>query len=189
MNLSVLAAVLHRANASPPHQWDLQQEFYNVKEQILNRLGKKLGHQQQHIEDPCWGYRDYGCDDECDKCGGSGIYRQRWFLLELWQLGQWTFHRPVRRLGGAEAKPENDIEGRIKHPHTVHARDCYRALFCLFRPGMLSECVKRDPFGTQTQIEGMRRVMRIVAAIGPLSPSLVETPAVEPVAVADEVPF
>lgn len=174
MNLNVLAAVLARANSCPPAQWDATEEFYAIKQEILDRWGTRVGTVQQRITDTCWGYGYYGCDDHCDKCGGTGIYRERYFLLEEWSLSGFSFHRPLRRIDKAHAKPVSEIEGRISHGNSLGARQCWLALFCIFRP---SVSVFRDSFisGSPYSPWLFRRVMRIVGAIG-----VVPTPPLPP---------
>lgn len=93
---------------------------YAVKDRLLRRFGRLIGEDIQHIVRVCYtcegsGWYEHG--DPCRRCGGTGIWSERWFRLERWQLGNRVFHRPV----GPMARPMNGmvtIEGRIYHEDT-----------------------------------------------------------------------
>ena len=90
--------LLHLANADPPMS---REPFYRLKDRLCRRYGSFDGHDLQHLVQPCWG--SHGERDEgparspaiCSKCGGTGIYRERWVRLERWRVETYLFHRPV----------------------------------------------------------------------------------------------
>lgn len=118
----MIARLLHCANASPP--WDQKREFYALKERLLKRHGTPDGADVQHIEGKiCFrcsgsgqGYSDYGWDDYCYRCDGTGWYkRQKWVVLNRYRFGGYTFHVPGEV---SYKKPEPDttrIEGYVTH--------------------------------------------------------------------------
>ncbi len=96
LEIDRLAVVLHHANSQPPSA--AKQEFYELKQAILERYGWRDGDDWQHIFKPCWGHHYYGCGDDCEKCGGTGVYSRVYVHLERWRLGtRHVFHRPVKR--------------------------------------------------------------------------------------------
>lgn len=111
----LLGFILHVANTSPPIGL-LKDRFYAMKQRILELFGTLDGHDIQYITKRCWGSYGYaGCQGEdCPKCGGSGIYNFFWVKLERWQLGSYTFHRPIDR---RQSNPwgKVTIEGLIEH--------------------------------------------------------------------------
>lgn len=132
MNINRLAIVLKHANASPPPH--ARTEFYSLKQAILERYGKLVGHDMQEIVDRCWGYRHDPCGPQCDKCGGTGIYNKKIIRLERWELASQIFHRPVERISAAFAPSTPTINGRITHRFSKLAFACWRVLTCLFQP-------------------------------------------------------
>lgn len=179
MNTKVLAAVLARANASPPSHGLLRDAFYEVKEEILRRWGQRTGAIVQHIVKPCWGWPREGCHDECDKCGGTGIYSESWIKLEVWTLEGRTFHRPAARLRRFRPRREVvTIEGVIAKRLASRAAVCRNALFCLFRPAMLSNSLQHWD-GEHCSAESLRRALRIAACIGPVPQSAIKIPKAE----------
>ncbi len=107
----ILPRLLHLANSDPPGN---REEFYALKTRLLHTYGKLRGLRVQEIIKSCWGeYDSPGClGKKCRKCGGTGIYSRRQYLLEEWEWGGYVFHCPV---------PTNrlytviDIKGRIEH--------------------------------------------------------------------------
>lgn len=120
LQLDKLAETLHRANSGVP-QW-CRSSFYGAKDFILSNFAQADGRDVQRIDDPCfgcdgtgvrgWFRRDGG--ESCWKCNGSGIYRKRFFWLDRFRFGPYTFHRPV---AGVEFydPPQVTIRGRIEH--------------------------------------------------------------------------
>jgi hypothetical protein len=110
----VLASVLVCANSSPPtcHR----EEFYRMKDAILSKHGKLIGTDLQHIVKPCWGeWEERGCvGDGCRRCGGTGVYAEKWIILERWELGARIFHRPMEATMIRPNGPVT-IEGRLTH--------------------------------------------------------------------------
>lgn len=103
----------------------MRNEFYRLKERLLRKHGTLRGHDIQEITKECWGWRrwDYDageyeylpCGPDCRRCGGTGIFDQRWVRLERWQWGKYVFHIPS---GDTRIKPDSvQIRGRIEHPY------------------------------------------------------------------------
>jgi len=111
--LRPVAWLLHLANAHPPTLY--RREFYALKDRLCRRYGRLVGEDVQHIVDRCWGYEeDAGCAGKlCRRCGGTGIWSERFILLHRWALGGRVFHRPDRTVYGPGWIPT--IEGRITH--------------------------------------------------------------------------
>jgi hypothetical protein len=124
-----LGLLLHLANAHPPS--GRRSEFYALKDRLLRRYGALIDYDVQHIVDKCWGDSDrLGCEGKwCGRCGGTGIWRDRWIVLERWELGSWIFHRPTNLLRAPNALPRV-IEGRIEH-RDVHPRTAGEATLWL----------------------------------------------------------
>ena len=109
----LLAAVLACANSSPPTCHC--EAFYAMKDAILRKHGKLVGADLQHIVKKCWGGYDYPCRGaSCRKCGGTGIYSERWHILQRWELGGRIFHRPI---DSTSLRPDGPvtIEGNVEH--------------------------------------------------------------------------
>jgi hypothetical protein len=101
--------LLHLANA----ERSVGRDFYECKTFLLRRYGRFDGHDMQEIQKECWGYRDDECGPQCRKCGGTGIYSQKWIRLERWKLGNYLFHVPN---GTTYSRPDSvQIQGRIEH--------------------------------------------------------------------------
>jgi hypothetical protein len=114
----LLGWLLHLANGHPPTNHTAA--FYRLKERLLK--GRQNGHDVQHLGARCWGeLRGVRCVGSlCMRCAGTGDYWEKWVILERFELGGYTFHRPglVRRTPPyAVALPEgvNLIEGYIRH--------------------------------------------------------------------------
>lgn len=107
----LIARLLHLANQGPP--FSRRSEFYALKERILARFGTRAGDDVQHIRKECWGYEEdgYCLGRHCNRCGGTGIWDERWILLERWELCGYVFHRPA----GSTLRRDVTIEGRITH--------------------------------------------------------------------------
>ncbi len=113
-DLRLLAWFLHHANAAQPE--DCREAFYRIKDRILSAYGTPDGRDVQHIRKACWGDRGEPCNEECCRCGGTGIFQEKWVVLQRYRLDRYTFHRPVetyfsRQPDGVEAT----IEGLIRH--------------------------------------------------------------------------
>lgn len=114
----IVAYLLHVANSNPPFN---RTEFYGLKKRLLERFGLLESVEDiQHIVDDCWGVYDgyrcvqYPCGPNCGKCGGTGIFRERWFALRRYVWRGYNFHVPSHQI---YAKPELPvtITGRIEH--------------------------------------------------------------------------
>jgi hypothetical protein len=93
-------------------------EFYALKDRLLQRYASYDGVDVQHIVKPCWGP---GCDGDenrftcpgssCRKCGGTGVFSERFIPLQRWNFEGRIFHRPM----GETSKRPATIEGHILH--------------------------------------------------------------------------
>ena len=130
----LLAWLLWQANGDP--HVVARQEFYALKERLLRRHGQHVGDDLQHIRKPCWGYRGEGCDDECRKCGGTGIFDEFWVLLQRWRMGRYTFHVPTGQRSWTPPLARPTIEGFIRHSDRDHgmAHEAALWLFLLYDP-------------------------------------------------------
>ena len=111
MLVQIIGWLLHHANAAPPPYQ--REAFYQLKDRLLHRYGRRTGRDVQHIVKPCW-------NGPCWRCGHTGIYHQFWVLLERWTLGGWTFHRPIQRFLRSPSEDTGQdlpvtIEGTIRH--------------------------------------------------------------------------
>ena len=135
MYLRLICKLLFFANALPPFRH--REAFYRVKDRLCRRYGHFDGHDLQHLVQPCWGApgdRDEGparSHAHCARCGGTGIYRERWVRLERWQVGPYLFHRPVEStsLSPTQRYPHYGrpmIEGYVQHQRHghIHAEAC-----------------------------------------------------------------
>jgi hypothetical protein len=121
----LIAPLLHLANARRPHTNRERQAFYALKDPLLQRYGQRTGEALQEITRSCYGCDGTGGDDEgmaCSRCHGTGVYDRCWVRLACWQLGPYTFHRPIERRW---IKPSGavTIHGRIQHPDVGRAGD------------------------------------------------------------------
>lgn len=177
MNHAILSAVLARANACPPISF--REQFYGIKQHILERWGVRCGTDYQRIVKRCWAY---DCDEDCGRCGGTGVYETMTVELERWLFHHRVFHRPVKRLYGKEAQHAPiTIEGKIEHRRIEGSRVCSAALFLLFAPHHLNI----ETRGGASSVDFARRAIRIAASIGPVAKGDVMTP----VEVGTEIPF
>lgn len=110
----VLRFLLHRANTDPPIA--AREEFYRLKDLLLERYATRDGADVQEIVKECWGYSyDYTCPgSSCTKCGGTGVFDRFYVLLHRYRWGRHVFHRP-----GQRSRFRGDltitIRGRIRH--------------------------------------------------------------------------
>jgi hypothetical protein len=95
--------------------------FYDLKDRLLRKYATRDGSDLQYLKDICWGYADEAAcaGKSCRRCGGTGVWSERWIELERWNLGGRIFHRPNGpiRVGVESAKEfaRNIIDGRIQH--------------------------------------------------------------------------
>ena len=120
--MSLTAWLLHVANTDTGPA--LRTEFYDLKERLLKKHGRFVGHQIQEIKKPCWGPwgNEYGerqgcLGEKCPHCGGTGVFDLRWVRLERWEWGGFVFHRPAgdTRTIPSPYPPRDMILGRIQH--------------------------------------------------------------------------
>lgn len=125
-----LAIVLKHANSAPPSNDCQREAFFALKSAICENYGAYDGDDIQHITRPCWGYRYIPCDDDCPKCGGSGIYSEKWVILKRWKIGGFVFHKPDRTIAGS-LQPAT-INGLIRHKRSKLATAAQRVLNMAF---------------------------------------------------------
>lgn len=135
-----LGKMLHYANRRPPAL--REQEFYAIKEKILLKHGQKIGYDVQHIRKDCYSCDETGtfrCDwkmpEPCWNCGGTGLYEEFWTLLETYQLGKYTFHKPVSKVyENPGYQTFGKIEGYIRHntPRYYLSAECAFWLFLIY---------------------------------------------------------
>lgn len=143
----ILSYLLHHANRE--YRSD---DFYKVKDMILTRYGKVVGHDVQFIEGKkchsCQGrgYRyKYGLNGkpydtaDCWHCWGGWYKQPTWVLLQRVKFGQYTFHKPAERKYGKNNPFINEcgvnkevIEGYIDHTRTNYGKDARVVLFLLY---------------------------------------------------------
>lgn len=170
-DVHMLAAVLARANMAPPSVPWCKEAFYEIKDLILKRWGQKTRRVVQHIEDSCWGYSSIGCDGIlCDKCDGTGVFRDRWFLLQEWDLKGRLFHNPITRL--QQYKGPIAVEGKKQARLLPGSNECLNALFLMFRPDCVIATVARGTINSGDRVAAMARAIRIANSIGPIPSDL-----------------
>jgi hypothetical protein len=133
----LLSTILHHANRSTKSD-----RFYAIKNRILDRFGRIVGYDIQHIPGKkcftCGGrgiyvgyYWESGDEwqDTCNRCWGNGWYKDpQWNILELKSFGKFRFHKPIERFrslkklnaycddkGIDQARP---IDGYIDHRYS-----------------------------------------------------------------------
>lgn len=136
-----LAVVLHHANAQPPFGEAEREAFYAMKQRILESFGTRDGEDVQHIRKACFACRDgiyvdswdeFEHGEICRRCNGTGVYSEKWVVLERWKLAGLVFHRPVRTMVGYLGTPT--IEGVIRHRRTRLASAAQRVLALVVDP-------------------------------------------------------
>jgi hypothetical protein len=142
----ILSYLLHHANRETKAE-----DFYKIKDRILTKYGKVIGHDVQHIPgkicfacngtgEPLW-INDQD-DEHCSRCYGDGWYKQpKWILLQRIKFGKYTFHKPIYR-----TTQENNlryeysqlpltvpiIEGYISHTPSKYGKKARTILFLLY---------------------------------------------------------
>jgi hypothetical protein len=107
MVVPLIGWLLHTANTHPPV--NQREGFYALKQHLLERYGRRVGSDLQHITKPCW-------DGPCARCWGTGIWEELWVILERWQFGRYVFYRPLERLHKApDLTATETITGYIRH--------------------------------------------------------------------------
>jgi hypothetical protein len=69
--------------------------FYQMKTALIRRLyqaGYCTALTQQEQIQPCWGYRYQPCDEDCEKCGGTGIYSRHILYTFTFTVTGRSFH-------------------------------------------------------------------------------------------------
>lgn len=139
----------------PAFMWWKKVHFYPYKAMMLRKYGLFKGYARQEIEKgACYAC---GCldDDErylvdggCTHCGGTGIYKETYYL-RVYRLGGFQFLVPTlspRRWEGPPGEVIMTIEGRVRHPEIPfkQARQAVVILFLLFDTGAFMRLLWRD---------------------------------------------
>lgn len=151
----ILSYLLHHANRE--YRSD---DFYRIKDRILTKYGKVVGHDVQFIEGKkcrsCGGFgyhrrysntgRVYDLVD-CYHCWGGWYKHPAWVLLQRIQFGRYIFHKPVEKklqtknpYVQAQDLPEDlklnlgpeIIKGYIEHKSSKRGKDTRVILFLLY---------------------------------------------------------
>jgi len=108
-----------------------KQDFYKLKNQLLDLFGHEDGYDLQVIVKRCHscsGTGMYWQDEECFKCGGTGIYAIKNVVLERYKLNGELFHRPLGEL--TYCKTEIIVfDGYDTHGYTKFKRVPFNGLF------------------------------------------------------------
>lgn len=143
----ILSYLLHHANREYRSE-----EFYQVKDRILTRYGKVVGHDVQFIEgkkcNSCQGrgyHYKYGRNGkpydtaDCNHCWGGWYKQPAWVLLQRIQFGKYIFHKPFEKKFGSKNPFINEcgvnkeiITGYIDHTRTKFGKDARTILFLLY---------------------------------------------------------
>lgn len=134
VNCSILLGLANSAART----WDhypapsARERFYALKREILLTHGHAAGFDVQHVQKNCWrcggnGRHPWDPAESCDKCNGTGLYSERWFLLARFRLAGRVFHCPAGRLESApDVQPT--IEGLVQHQPSPLGWDAFRCL-------------------------------------------------------------
>lgn len=122
LKLRIIAVLLQHANSDVPGDGELRWRFYRLKDSLLRKFGRIDAEKHcdwQVITNYCWPCEGTGGLYEaggCRKCGGSGIYSQRWIPLGRWIIAGKAFHIPGEALTRKPVCLESpDIEGYVRH--------------------------------------------------------------------------
>ena len=129
-----IGKLLYMANSKPYNT----SVFYPLKAKILKKYGKHTGTDYQHIVKKCWycgGTGYYLPGVLCYRCV-NGIYESKWWTLEKYKIGEYSFHVPHKTptllknipLHG----PGNIIQGYIRHEQHKYYKEAYYILLFLF---------------------------------------------------------
>ena len=152
----VLSWLLHHANREGRNEY-----LYKIKNRLLSKYGKFIGHDIQFIEGKkchsCDGtgiyvhYHWHGSEREyegCYRCYNGWYKRPTWNVLQRIQFGNYVFHQPFERL---YKKPEDVslpiIEGYIEHNRSKHGKFALTILFLLYEKGYLKRWYKSAGIG------------------------------------------
>lgn len=138
------AALLQMANSGVRswfcNAWDARERFYALKREILLNHGHAAGYDIQRIQKTCWrcdgtgvvqlgsGYPfgHGGEQDYCQKCLGTGIFQDRWILLNRYSVAGLIFHCPAGDFVPNGTAPT--IKGLIEHTPHPQSWEAYRVL-------------------------------------------------------------
>lgn len=151
---SFLPELVRVANANASRM-PYGRDFYRIKDRLLTEFGERVGEDVQHLTDQCWGCYGSGrlpaivaaaYPSPCPNCRGTGIYMERFILLERWTLGSLVFHRPV----GLTSRRDEMIRGYIKHEGVEYNASlrAFLSLAILYEPRLakgIVGCQGMDP--------------------------------------------
>jgi hypothetical protein len=142
----ILSYLLHHANRETN-----MEEFYKIKDKIITKYGKGIGHDVQFIEGKkcrsCGGFgyhRKYSWETgkvydtvDCYHCWWGWYKQPTWVLLERIRFGKYIFHKPVERKYGSKNPFDHIvnnpvIEGYIDHTRSKYGKDALVILFLLY---------------------------------------------------------
>jgi ribosomal protein S17E len=95
---NILGFILYLANTTSIF-YSKKENFYPVKKRLLERYGKHIAIDYQHIKEYCWTCNGTGMVFEnniCHHCYGTGIYKEFISILRVYKLGKYTFHVPIK---------------------------------------------------------------------------------------------
>jgi hypothetical protein len=140
----ILAFLLHHANLSCRSE-----QFYAIKDQLLNKYGAVIGYDIQHIEGKkCFACHGTGTyvgyhwsgdlwEDACDRCYNGWYKRPMWILLSRKKFGRYVFHKPVKREYSVKnpfTPSENwgKIDGYVDHRYSRYSFLAVLILFLIY---------------------------------------------------------
>lgn len=136
----LLRGLLFVANTRPPLFFD---DFWIIKEKLLQRYATKGGIKIQFIHRDCWNCEGTGVfglrednDERCRTCDGTGIYSKKWVKHQSWKWGKHSFLTVIESssspfVEGDKSVPV-DINGKVsKTPHWASTEAfLWLLLFC-----------------------------------------------------------
>lgn len=120
----VISKLLYLANQRP--DFICKPEFYQLKDKLIKKYGKKIGTDYQYIEKECFTcngtgvYADQYKRETCNNCFGTGKYDEFVSQLDKYKIGKHEFHLPVKRYyryssGFIGVMAKVNIKGYIRH--------------------------------------------------------------------------
>lgn len=144
--------------------WTYKQDFYTLKNLILDKHGRFDGYDLQIIEKRCWScngtgeycnyysYQSSNGKEECWKCDGTGVYEKKAIALMRYVLNDQLFHRPFGAVKPGQAyftyqelkvQYHNTIKGIIEHVPVpdIDLQLAFVQLLAAYHPQRLVEMV------------------------------------------------
>lgn len=138
MIVKILGYLLHHANSDISYL--TKSNFYAIKNYILQKYGLRTTTDIQHIRKECYtceGTGSYTCSyklpEKCWDCYGTGVYEEYWAVLDVYTLGKYHFHLPVKKVLKSLMFFTN-IEGYIHHRPSKNnlGRECMLWLYLFY---------------------------------------------------------